>query len=263
MKEYFPTELNAFQTQMQQVAVESTFMQEVFPTNSLENSDIIEFYSPPNSNFKNLNKVFLEVEIQLVKHNGDKFTGEANDASIVNNILFSLFRSCYVKVNNHDVISIDSNLSLKDFIETNLNFSASTASRRLISQGFIPSGDQAELKKLIQKSRRLRLYGKLNVLNLSSHLIPGSSVYIKLNRQNPDYVIIEDSSKVPNLSKVIIHEARLHIENLKCNTEVLENVSTYMSNHNALYNYKKAVILTQNVISGTSAINLLNYIQWT
>lgn len=259
IKEYFPSELNVFQHQMKQIAIEDTFMQEIFPTNSLESSDIIEFYIPPTTSFRNLSKMFLEVEIQVVKNDNSKFKGEAADASVANNILFSLFRSCYVKINNFDVVSIDSNFSLKDFLETNLNYSSSTAQRRLITQGFIVGGKQEELKKLIEKSRRLRLYGKLNVLNLDSHLVPGASIYVKLNRQMTDYVIIEDSTKVPNLSKVIIHEARLHIENLKCSTEVLENLTSYITNHNAIYHFKKALILTQNVIAGTSVINLLNF----
>lgn len=106
-------------------------------------------------------KIYLEVEVEVVKSKRDKFPGTADGASVINNLLFSLFRSCYVKLNNIDVVSIDSNLALKDFIETNLNFSLSTATRRLISQGFIPGGTQTEIKKLIEKAEDFVCTGSL------------------------------------------------------------------------------------------------------
>lgn len=50
---------------------------------------------------------------------------------------------------------------------------------------------------------------------------------------------MEDPTKVPNLSKIKIHSAINKVEHINCNTEILENLSSYMTNNDEIFYCKK------------------------
>lgn len=258
--EFLPQELNLTRNNLFTSSIESRSEVEVFPLNSLEKSDTIEFSSPgyPDK-YKDLNEIYLSLTISLLKHDLTKFTGTGDDdSSIINNILYSLFRSYYIQLNNVQISSLDANLGVKEFIETNLNYSKSTAKSRLITQGFIPEGGKEDLQKITGKSKKVLLYGKLNLLNLNKYLPPNVSFYLKLNRQKAEFFLNEDTSKITNQSVCQIHEARLFIDHIRVNDDFLLSTNRFLSSHPINFEYKKVNIITQNISSGTSSINLLN-----
>ena len=119
-----PESLNIFENISFQNIIETSEYQEISPLNSIQNNNLIEFRSlGANGVFKALNSIYLYAEVQILKSDDKLYTKEdVNQGYLVNNGLFSIIKSATVYLNNVAVANYGENYSVKDYIESTLNF---------------------------------------------------------------------------------------------------------------------------------------------
>jgi hypothetical protein len=179
----------------------------------------------------------------------------ANQPKPIENLLHSLFRSVSVYFNGTCVRTVDSNYGLKEFVETSLNYSEESVKNRLAIQFFQPSTLD------FSNSKTVELYGRLNILPLDRLILPHVEVSFKFAFQDPDYYIIENTALSGTTSNLKIVSANLYIRNVVPVPEIIlahERILALKKTH-AIYEYKKGVIITQNLSSGTSQLDIPNF----
>lgn len=268
LQEYIPDELDIFANRPYLFCVKESNIHEYSPLNSTDGATSIEFLSLPyNDQYKDLSWTFLKLRLQLLKKGGAKYL-ESDDKEkqphLATNALHSIFKSAYLSLNSVSLRNVESNYHYKEFIETTLNFHIESATSRLSSQMYIPNAEEKSLKDICKDSKVFELYGRINLMNLSKLLIPGVSLSIRFNLENPDFFIKEQKFKVDSLDMVTdsilkIHSAKLYVRHTVPSSEIiLAHERLLSSGKSAIYEFKKGEVYSQNIAAGTSNLNVMN-----
>lgn len=257
MQEYFPHELSVFDSIPTILSVSETQEHELAPLNSIDSGNTIEFLSQPYSDrFKDLSSVYLQLRLKVVKNDGTDYkTVDTTQGRMANNVLFSLFESAYVYLNNTLVNAVDANFGYKEYWEVILNHSAEVSAAKLMMQGFDVDNEEKRMKALTADSKTLELYGKVNICSVSKLLIPGVSFGLKLNRAVNNYFLIE-SAKEPSLVKLL--SAKLFVRHVVVKDDLLGSTEKFLSKHNAIYEFKRSTVISVNLPANTSNLNIPN-----
>jgi hypothetical protein len=267
MTEIIPEELDLFSEQPSLLSVLDSTMVGYSPLHSLD-SDYLEFDIIGNlERLKKLDEIYLKLQVQLVKQDGTSFKegekiGEAllEQPYFVNNTIAALFKSVIVTLNGQQVRNIDSNYAIKDYIEVNINNDFDAGERKLGTQNFVPNGKIETLKANCQNSRKMYLYGKLNLINVSKLLLPMVTVNIKMHFASPDTYIIENISKSGTTSKMRLLDAKLYIKHCTVRESLLlAQEKMLASGRNAIYQFSKGDILVHNVSSNSNSISIQSF----
>lgn len=260
--EVIPDEFDIFTHRPFLQCVQSSEQHVLTPLHTLTGATSIEFNCLPYTDkYKDLSSIFLSLKFQLVKSDGTSFTStNTEQPHLVTNSLYSIFKSVYVKLNGHQVGSVEQHYHYKEWLETSLNYSVETSTSRLTSQLYIPNAETASLKKVSENSKVFDVYGHINVLNVSKLLIPGVSFNIVFNTENSDFFITEDITKTSTTSKLVITDAKLYIRHVTATPDLfLAHEKMLQKGQNAIYEYKSGSLITHNLAKGVSNINIPNF----
>lgn len=259
--EYVPEQFDVFSNRAMIWCVKEASIEEYSPLNTTDNANSLEFLSLPyNEKYKDLSWVYLKLRLQILKKNGESYkTGDTEQPYLVQNALHSIFKSAYVTLNNNVLRTVEQNYSHKEFIEGCLNFSKEHIDRRLSAQHF--SSDEKSLNENSSNSKIFELYGRINLLNLSKLMLPGVGVSFRFHLDEPDKYIKEKASNVtkngPSILK--IHGSKLYIRHvIPSNEIILAHERLLASNRNAIYEYKRSSVITQNLAKDSSNLEIVN-----
>lgn len=255
LTEFLPNELNSFTKKPFLLSVVENKYHEYSPINTIDNNSGIEFVSQAYSQkFKDLSNVYLQLQVQLLNKELKKYTtSDVVQPAFINNVLYSLFKSAYVYLNNVQVVGIDNNLIFREYIECLLNNSEEVSKARLECQGFF--NDSTKLVDFTKNSKVVELFGRINLLPITKLLIPSVSLQIKFNMENPNMFIQEDS-KIHSNFKLL--GAKLFVKHVIVKDDLLLSTERFLTNHNAVYEFNNAIVISANVPASSSTLNLTN-----
>lgn len=113
--EFIPKELDIFSNKPVILCINDSTVQEYTPLNTVDNANSLEFLSLPfNDKYKDLSWVFLKLQVQILKGDGEKFaTGDANQPHLISNGLHSIFKSAFVTLNSTSLRNVEQNYHYK------------------------------------------------------------------------------------------------------------------------------------------------------
>ena len=259
MHEYIPEELDIFSERPIIMSVNDSEIIEYSALNSVENSTLLEFHSNSyGDRYKDLSNMYLKLKLKIVKHDGSDYVAtDVEQGHLISNALHSIFRTAYTSLNGTNVHSVESNYHYKEFIETTMNYSVESAASRLSTQLFIPDPTPAKLSEISKNSAIFELYGRINLMNLDKLLIPNVDFNLRMSLENSDFFIKEKNEKKSILKFL---DAKLFIRHVIPNTEILLAQEKMLgSGRPAVYQYKRGVVLTQNLAKGVTNLNIQNF----
>jgi hypothetical protein len=245
------------------IAVSETNDIELSPVSSLENATGVEFNLPPSSNgMLDMNNIYLSADLSLVKSDNSKYTFDASDAannpSVCNNILFSLFKSLYITIAGKLIFAYEGVFAYKAFLETILNFNHHSAACKLTAQGFYVDDDtKSEVLDELKNSKIVQYCGRLNATNINSFLVPGVAINFKLLFADPETYLI-DGSKIATATIPKIANVRLMVRQYVLRDSFLLHQSQMLSQSNAIYQFRRPIIITQSIPASMQTLNITN-----
>lgn len=218
--EYVVDELGLFSGSDYQVTVTENSLVPASPVNSIDQTSHVEFYLPPANNiYRNLGEMYIHVSAQILKGDGEKYKStDTLQGTLVSNFTGNLFKDAKLLLNNQQVISVDNDYPIIQFIENCTNFDTLTAANRLKAAGIFSYDDTAKLKSHTANSVVRDYYARLNLVNLNRFIIPNVGVSIRMTLNDEAYYILEiadddtktEANKVYTSSKVKIHGINLY-----------------------------------------------------
>lgn len=273
INEVMPESLNVFTEKPYLLSIEDNELIELSPVNSLSGASAIEFFSPSfPDKFKDLNHVYLKLKIQTVK--GDQTSYDATNGiqpKLACNLLHSLFRSLYVALNGTNLRAVEGNYHYKEFLETTFAFDEDFATGLLSSQMYMPNSDDNSTLSATLNSKITDVYGRLSLMQSHKLLIPGVSISIRLNMEDPNFFFIESTAPTVagtgdaqgtftggtgNTSILKLLDAKLYVRHVTPKEAVTLGIERTLLTKNAVYEFRRGEIRTQNVSSGVSSISI-------
>ena len=110
MMEFIPPELNLFTEPPVQLAVLGESVISFNPLTTLDKCSTIQFQIQSfQDKYIDLNSMFLKLQIQIVKSDGNKFAqSDTNQPTLINNMMHSLFKNVMVEMNGQIVSKVTS-----------------------------------------------------------------------------------------------------------------------------------------------------------
>lgn len=262
MSTLVPTNLAVFDSPPSSIAISEFFDEELSPVNALDMNSSLEFVSPPYSNrMKAIGEMYLYARLQLLKKDLKPYTSEDKiEGKFANNILFSLFKSAKILINNVIVCEIPNCFHYKNFFEAMLNYSSDSLQNQHNLSGVNVPGNTSD-DKFYANSRIFDLHGRLNLVPTHKYIIPNVSVTVKLEF-NPNSIIINEQTKTigsetkTSSSTVKIFEIKLYMRQYVLRDSFNIALENSLAKSNAIYNFNCGKIITQTIASNTTSINL-------
>lgn len=265
-----PSELDIFSRQKIQNAVLGNQVLAVRPLHAVGYPlSTLEFHSSgSNDYYRDLSHVYLRMKVSLRDDDGGNMIVD-HGVGVVNNLLFSLFRSMEVYLNEKAVCRID-NFGYKSYIETLLNNTPAAAETHLrTSMFYLDTPDKVNVagdenigfkkrKELLAGGRVCEMYGRLQcgIFNQPLLLPQGLDLRLKLGFAPESFYMW-----VPNdvhQGRINVLEATLFIKQVAINPGVLIAHAKILSQTNAVFPYKRAGIKTFSVGAGGRTLSLNN-----
>lgn len=229
------------------------------------------FHSGANDYYRDLSHVYLRLKVCLKAIDGQNLILD-NNAGVVNNLLFSLFQTMEVFLNEKCICRLD-HFGYKSYIETLLNYSPEAAETHLTSAMFFldtpahctqATDDNAGFvtrKNLLSNSKACELYGRLNCGLFNQHLLlpQGLDLRIKLTFAPESFYIWsqDPASEV----KLHIIDSTLYVKQVLINPGVLLAHAKILSQTNALFPMKNVEMKAFTVAPGARSLSLNNICQ--
>lgn len=240
------------------------------PVTSVDSPNL-EFFIPSSPDtYKNLNNTYIRLVVSIPNASTEQ-TAETG-ATVVNNIIGSLFKTLNVYFNNVLVNTSENTYAYRAYLEKLLNYGKEASETNLQASGwFLDTDDfdsQDENKnagyksrvKAITNNKKLEIYGKLagDVFNLKKYLINGVDIRIQLNRNNPAfYMLGQDTHK----SDIKIENAELILESCYVNPSLLMANEKLLEKHRVInYHMKRLVVRTFTLNSDVHTVSINNAI---
>lgn len=282
--EYVVDELSCFRTAPYQVTVEENHLVAFSPINALDGTTTVEFVLPPGINlYRSLSEMYLHVSAQVVKSNGEKYEEktessntddngttkkilkEETQGTLASNFVGNLFKDAKVLLNNQQILSIDHDLPIVQYVENCTNYDTTTATNKLRAAGIFPHDDIEALKSHTANSIIRDYYARLNLVNLNTFIIPQVGVTIRLTMNDESYYILEcpddesknESEKIYSKSKVKIHSIKLYTRQYQVREDYnLWLEDTLNKGLNACYEFFSSKINTVSIPINTISHNI-------
>lgn len=233
----------------------------------------IEFFIPscPDA-YRNLNNTYLRLLLTIPKVKKADNTEETG-ATVVNNIIASLFKTLNVYFNNTLVSSSENTYAYRAYLEKLLNYGKESAETNLQASGwFLDTGDfdqrnedtnlgyKARLN-MLTNNKKLEVYGKLSgdVFNLKKYLLNGVDIRVQLTKNNPAFYMLGDGEELR--SDVKIESAELFVENCYVNPGLLLANEKLLEKHRAVnYHMKRLIVRSFTLNKDVHTISINNAI---
>lgn len=263
---FVPSEVDVFADPINNYSFDSYYDEECMSTIPLDTNSSLVFNVPGyQARAKSLTELHLGLKFQILKADGTLY--EKTDkiqTRAVNNILNSLFKSIKLYLNNTQVYSIDSYNHLKGLIESYLNYSHTSTLGQYSAQGLFPIDNQKKLAELTQNSQLVDLYGRLNIVNLHKILISNVDLKIRLDFNEKKIILIESelNASAPKVEgeerkktqgTFKVSECRLYVRSYYLKSGIDKQIEATLRSSPAVYDFKKAVMLTYNLPENTSS----------
>lgn len=235
----------------------------IYPSPSLLDDTPIEFYiAASDENYTSLIHA-LSLEISITKKDGTVLA-VADNVALTNFPLHALFSQVDVFINDTLVTTSANTYPYAAAIEKLLTYDKETLhtqfSNELIALDTAGSVDDiaddnkgfTKRKEYTKLSKTVELRGSLHVpiLRLDRLLINQCSVRVKLYPNNPRFYLMAGADDY----KVKIKSARLELEKLTINPDLLNNHSQKLMKQNAIYPLRRGDIKTFSIPTGNSNI---------
>ena len=243
--------------------------------------DVLEFIIPSdNEHYIDLN-ISLMIKGKLTKIDGTEFDN-TDFTGVINNLLHSLFSQCSITLNGTSVTPSKDLYHYRSYLETLLTYGNDAARTHLtncfwyVDTGNVlgvadpnAAGDQNTNKgfnnryNLIKQSKTLELCGKLHadLFNVSTLLIPGVQIQIKLDKSKPDFYLLSDKADAKAVFK--FSDATLFVRHVKPNPGIFIAHSRALEKANARYDITKVVLKTFTFSSGSKSLSIDNAVLGT
>lgn len=255
--EVLPNELNLFDTRPLMMAVTGSEILETSPLNSLDGNNSIDYTILGYlDKFKDLQSIHLKLKLRVLKKDGKPYTvADTDQPYLIPNIGSSIFKSCFISIQSTPINGFENSYNYKDFLECSLSYNKTTLSTRFSAQMYNGDETEATLKKAIANSATFEIFTKVNVGSVTKLLLPGVSLSLRFVLENPDFFFMEDTTKSDSILKIL--DARLFCRHISVDNSFMLSVEKkLLSNNNICYQYRRPVIITNNVPAQISSINL-------
>ena len=279
--EAITTDLLLWDIPRTETSVEDVETIEIYPINSIEKSETIDF-EIPGFRALMLKSVDLIVKFNILTHD-DKVPAANTNVSPINNFLHALWENVEVRVNGYNVEqSMSQSYNMRAFFETCLNSDSDRADQLALAELFIMDKGLSKIQNehlvayantdntevVLNESTHLRaervsqgkdvtLIGKLksSFLMQDKNLVTNLPIGITLTRNKERYCLLHADTEAYkiNLKKVV----------LKCTfvrpkPQILRFLNEKLSKEPALYNSPRSEISTYTVPTGVDSFTIPN-----
>lgn len=276
MPHHFRPELDLFSCRSHQNDIVKTELIELKPINSLLNASYLEFISFGYFDaYRDCHNAYLKLEVILDDGVADK-PYEMNESdpgsSVVNNLFGSLFSQCNVFLNGKPTSTQDTNLPLRQYIESRFNYSEAEVKHKLAGQlwSWDTTGHFDDIKKtnlgfftrarMISNGKKpFTLIGPVtnDFFAQQRLLIPNVDLRVILSLAKKEFYMLS-----PDICHcyVKILDASLFIPHVTVSADVLVEHERILHTRNAVYNIKKVEVRKFTVLPNSDSFVLDNLI---
>lgn len=245
--------------------VESSYVQEIFPTSSLgENSLEFQFMTDRNvfldlRNTKMLLKVVLDYPFASGLDELDQ-----HHIIPVNNLFHSLFSNCEVFFNNELVYSSNSLHAHKALISNEFNGRHDENKGLMSAQGYTYEPNPGHIadavfikrENMVKSEKEIIMYGRLAIdaFTTNTYLRPGVKVRVKFTRSRSNFYFITDQPQY----KLKFNHASLFTRNVTATDDELNRVMKQLEKEPARYNFFECDAKSWIIPTGQNRIVLEN-----
>ena len=253
--------------------IESSPVQEVYPSTSLDESSIEFEFETDRSIYLDMRDIHLQIKVGLQKGRlfddfmkkdehgkpdmGMSFTDDnLHYLTHVNNILHSLFSNCEVYLNNQQVYNSNGLYGHKALISNEFNASTRNNDGILACHGYEFEKQPSDYEKspFIDREEELLLkngstyYGKLaiDLFQCEKLLLPNTKVRLKLICARPNYYMI---SYNPHVSLKVL-DCSLFTRRVVVNEVYHQTIKYQLTHQPACYNFMETIARTFIIPSG-------------
>lgn len=200
----------------------------VNPITSLDSTNI-DFYCSGNSEtYKDLANVYLRLVVELSSEKVNNV--DEKDASVVNNLIHSLFSQATVFLNNTCVSQNEGDYAYRCYFEKLLNFGKESADTHLQTGGwFIDGGDVdslsdntglAKRKTWLTNGKKVELFSRLHadIFNQNKYLVSNVDLRVNLVKADEKFYLM---GKDADTCKLKILEANLFVDHAYVNPNLI------------------------------------------
>ena len=253
--------------------IESSHVQEVYPSTSLDESSIEFEFETDRSIYLDMRDVHLQIKVGLQKGRlfddfmkkdehgkadmGMSFTyDDLHYLTHVNNLLHSLFSNCELYLNNQQVYNSNGLYGHKAIISNEFNASTRNNEGILACHGYEFEKEPSDFEKspFIDREEELLLkngttyYGKLaiDLFQCENLLLPNTKPRLKLIRARPNFYMI---SYNPHVSLKVL-DCSLFTRRVVVNEVYHQTIKYQLTHQPACYNFMETIARTFIIPSG-------------
>jgi hypothetical protein len=261
------SELDLFSRPVVQVSALSGDWITYRPVQAIGQQGPITFVVPGSGDaYIDMSKTLLYIKCRVINGNTNARYVAANDYSVVNNMLNSLFSEIRVDFNQQTVSSSNNLNHYRSYIENLYNFNQTAKDSHLTSSLFYM--DEAgkfedatgagfvKRQGFVKTSAEVDLFGRIHcdVLNTSKYLL--NEVEMRLTfTQNPGSLVafegVPAAGVAPLNPKIEITEAMIFIRKVNLNPSILLAHEKMLQTTPAIYPFKRVEMLSYSIPAGT------------
>ena len=253
--------------------IESSHVQEVYPSTSLDESSIEFEFETDRSIYLDMRDIHLQIKVGLQKGRlfddfmkkdehgkgdmGMSFTDDdLHYLTHVKNLLHSLVSNCEVYLNNQQVYNSNGLYGHKALISNKFNTSTRNNEGILVCHGYEFEKEPSDFEKspFIDREEELLLkngttyYGKLaiDLFQCEKLLLPNTKVRLKLIRARPNFYMI---SYNPHVSLKVL-DCSLFTRRVVVNEVYHQTIKYQLTHQPACYNFMETIARTFIIPSG-------------
>jgi hypothetical protein len=233
------------------------------------------------NNFIDLNQIYLVVEAQVRKPNGNPLVEDVTDAAsladpaktdkpiVVNNLLHSLFEDYELRANDQKISSANGRYGHKAFLETEMSSTGDEKETWLVCQGYQYEQDPSDQttsvftnrKAAVNPTQIMRLMGKLSIdaFTASPFMLPGVDLKLKLVRSSHEFTTITDDAG--KHYSIVIMDTYLLVRKLLVNEMTATSIERRLLTEPAVYQFTEVIPKTFVMSAGTTSWKDENILQ--
>ncbi|KAL4223814.1 hypothetical protein ACF0H5_017279 [Mactra antiquata] len=272
-----PSELELFNLNPTQTAVEKIYFQQILPIGQITDTSPIQFVVSGQNGMEYIDtrRSFMSIKARIVHSDGSAL-GDDEYVGPVNLLAHALFEQVDVTIQGKFITSSTGNYPYKAYIQTLLNYGVDAKSSQLTSQCYYKdtpghlddndgkTGANAGFKlrsALFSKSKKVHMIAPImhDAFQLDRYILNQTAMNIKFYRAKPEFYLTTDSI-TPNF-KVVIDEMVLNMCKVQVNPAVVFCHSQKLQKTNAKYPYVKTEVRLAAISQGQVNFNIDNVCQ--
>lgn len=272
-----PSELELFNLNPTQTAVEKIYFQQILPIGQITDTSPIQFIVSGQNGMEYIDtrRSFMSIKARIVHQDGSAI-GDTEYVGPVNLAAHALFEQVDVTIQGKFITSSTGNYPYKAYIQTLLNYGNDAKSSQLSSQcyykdtpghlddndGKTGSNDGFKVRTaLFAGSKKVHMIAPImhDAFQLDRYVLNQTAMNIKFYRAKPEFYLMTDSL-TPDY-KVVIDEMVLNMCKVQVNPAVVFCHSQKLEKTNAKYPYVRTEVRLSAISQGQVNFNIDNVCQ--